>query len=258
MHHSYIDRFAQGDSPVHRLDARAKLAAVVAYTAVLISFDRYAVAALAPMAILPLAMLWLAGVPTWFALRRVAVASPLILALCLVSPFYDRPAHAVRLGPWAFDVAGGWLTAADVAAKFALALIALTALVSSTRFSLLLEALQRFRLPRVLVMQLGLLYRYLFVLIDEAMRIRRGRDFRGAAQAPIARRLGAVGGIVASLFVRTLDRADRVGVAMAARGFDGHARSLSRLRFRPADAAFLAATAAYLLLCRWAWPAILA
>ena len=50
MHHHFIDRFSLGDSPAHRLDARAKLVAVLGYMAVLISFDRYAVASLAPMA----------------------------------------------------------------------------------------------------------------------------------------------------------------------------------------------------------------
>ena len=63
MHHSYIDHFAQNDSVIHRLDARAKLLAVIAYTAVLISFDRYVVSALAPLTVAPLAMLWLARVP---------------------------------------------------------------------------------------------------------------------------------------------------------------------------------------------------
>ena len=75
MHHSHIDRFSQGDSPVHRLDARAKLLAVLAYTGVLVSFDRYSVSALAPMTIAPLAMLWIGRVPLGFALRRVLLLS---------------------------------------------------------------------------------------------------------------------------------------------------------------------------------------
>ena len=57
MHHSYIDRFSRGDTPVHRLDARVKLVAVLAYTGVLVSFDRQAVSVLAPLAVAPLAML---------------------------------------------------------------------------------------------------------------------------------------------------------------------------------------------------------
>ncbi len=257
MHHSHIDRFAQGDSPVHRLEARAKLVAVLAYTAVLISFNRYTVAALAPMAILPLSMLWFGGVPIWFALRRVAILSPFILAICLFSPLYDHSAHAAAFGPWRFVVSGGWLTAFDLAIKFTFGVLALTALMSTTPFASLLEAMRKLGAPKLLVMQLGFVYRYLFVLIDEAMRIRRGRDFRGAARAPVGRRLAAVGNIVGSLFVRTLERSDRIQTAMAARGYRGNSRSLSVSQFRGRDAAFLLAVAAYLLGCRWLYPAIL-
>ena len=197
MHHSYIDRFAQGGSPVHRLDARAKLVAVVAYSAVLISFNRYAVAELVPLAVLPLAMLWFGGVPAWFALRRVLFLSPFILFVCILSPWYDRSPEVVSFGPWRYAVAGGWLTSANIAVKFTLGVLALTALTSTTRFAWLLEGMRRLAVPKMLLIQLGFLYRYLFVLIDEAMRVRRSRDFRGAALAPVGRRLSAVGSIIA-------------------------------------------------------------
>jgi cobalt/nickel transport system permease protein len=254
MHHHFIDRFAMGDSPIHRLDARAKLAAVLGYTVVLISFDRYAVAELAPLAVLPLAMLWFGRVPVWFALRRVAILSPFILMLVLVSPIYDRAPQAVSFGPWKYAVAGGWLTAADLAVKFAFGVLALTAMISTTPFALLLEAMRRLGMPQAIVMQLGFLYRYLFVLIDEAMRVRRARDFRGAALAPAGRRLAAAGGVIGTLFVRTLNRSQRIHVAMAARGYRGEPRSLSRLHFGRSDALFLLGVAAYLAACRWGYP----
>ena len=255
MHHAYIDRFAQGDSPVHRLDARAKLLAVLAYSVLLISFGRYELSGLAGMTVLPLALLWAGGVPTWFALRRVAVLSPFILMLCLASPLYDRLPQPAGLGPWRWQVAGGWLTAGNVAAKFALGVLALTALTATTPFASLLEAMRRLGAPRAVVMQMGLLYRYIFLLIDQAMRVRRARDFRGSARAPAWRSLSAGGGIVAALFVRTLDRADGVQLAMSVRGWTGQPHGLRRLSFRAADAAFLATVAAYLAAARWAYPA---
>ena len=257
MHHHFIDQFAMGSSPIHRLDARAKLVAILAYTVVLISFNRYAVAALAPMAALPLALLWFAGVPVRFALRRVLILSPFILTLVLLSPLYDRAPHAVSFGPWRGTLGGGWLTAADIAAKFVLGVLALTALVCSTRFGLLLEAMRRLGVPQVVVMQLGFLYHYLFVLIDEAMRVRRARDFRGAALAPVGRRLAAVGGVIGTLFVRTLDRSQRIHLAMAARGYRGEPHSLSQLRFARADAVFLLLVVVYLVICGWLYPMIL-
>jgi len=254
MHHHFIDRFAMGDSPIHRLDARAKLVAVVGYTVVLISFDRYAVGDLFPMAVLPFALLWFARVPVWFALRRVAILSPFILMLVLMSPIYDRALHHGTFGPWEYAVSGGWLTAADISIKFALGVLALTAMMCATPFALLLEAMRRLGMPQVIVMQLGFLYRYLFVLIDEAMRVRRARDFRGAALAPVGRRLAAVGGVIGTLFVRTLDRSQRIHLAMAARGYRGQPRSLSQLRFTRTDAAFLAVVVLYLAACRYGYP----
>jgi len=257
MHHSYVDRFSQGDSPVHRLDARAKLLAVIAYTVVLISFGRYSVAVLAPMTVAPLAMLWFARVPLGFALRRLLLLCPFIAMLCLLSPLYDRTPQPVAFGPWRFDVTGGWLTAAGIAGKFALGLLALTALTCTTRFPLLLEAMRKLRLPKLLVVQLGFLYRYIFVLIDEAMRVRRARDFRGAARARAGRRLAAVGSIIGALFVRTIDRSERIHVAMCARGYRGEPHSLSRLRFRLTDGLFLLVIAAYLAACRGLYPALI-
>lgn len=254
MHHHFIDRFALGDSPIHRLDARGKFLVVLAYSVTLISFDRYAVADLAPMAVLPLAWLWFSDVPLWFALRRVVVLSPFILMLVLMSPMYDGSPHVVTLGPWRGTVGGGWLTAADVAIKFALGVLALTAMMCSTPFTQLLEAMRRLGMPQMVVMQLGFLYRYIFVLIDEAMRVRRARDFRGASLAPLGRQIAAVGGVVGTLFLRTLDRSQRIHLAMTARGYRGEPHSLNSLRFTTNDTLFLAVTGAYLIACRLVFP----
>jgi cobalt/nickel transport system permease protein len=254
MHHHFIDRFAMGDSPIHRLDARAKLVAVLAYSVTLISFDRYAVADLAPMAILPLAWLWFAEIPVWFALRRVAVLSPFILMLVLMSPIYDGSFHAVTFGPYNYTVSGGWLTAADIAIKFTLGVLTLTAMMCSTRFTQLLEAMRRLGMPQMVVMQLGFLYRYIFVLIDEAMRVRRARDFRGASLAPFGRQLAAVGGVVGTLFVRTFDRSQRIHLAMTVRGYRGEPHSLNYLRCTGVDVVFLVGVSVYLVACRLAYP----
>jgi cobalt/nickel transport system permease protein len=187
----------------------------------------------------------------WFALRRVLVLTPFILMLVLMSPIYDRTSHAVSFGPFSYTISGGWLTAANIMIKFIFGVLALTAMMCTTRFASLLEAMRYLGMPQIIVMQLGFLYRYIFVLIDEAMRLRRARDFRGAALAPVGRRLAAAGGVIGTLFVRTLDRSQRIQTAMAARGYRGEPHSLSQLRFTVYDAIFLIAAGAYLVACRW-------
>lgn len=257
MHHSHIDRFAQGTSVIHALDARTKLLAVLAYAAVLISYDRHALWTLAPMCVLPLGMLWLGQVPLWFALRRVAVLSPMIVIACLVSVFGQSQQYRLTLGGWQFALSGGQITAINIAAKFVLALLALTALTGTTPFSQLLQAMRRLAMPRLLVMQLGLVYRYLFVLIDQAMRLRRCRDLRAGQAAPLGRKFAAAGSMAGSLLVRTIDRSQRVDLAMRVRLFDGSPRSLATLRFTWTDAAALAAVGAYLVFCRLIYAKVL-
>jgi cobalt/nickel transport system permease protein len=254
MHHHFIDRYAMGDSLIHRLDARAKLVAILCYSVVLISFDRYSVANLAPMAVMPLTLLWFGGVPMWFAIRRVMILCPFIIMLVLMSPIYDHSLHYVQFGSWSYIISGGWLTAGNIAIKFALGVLALTAMMCTTRFALLLEAMRRLGMPQIIVMQLGFLYRYIFVLLDEAMRVRRARDFRGAALAPVGRRLAAVGGVIGTLFIRTLERSQRVQIAMSARAYRGEPHSLSQLHFTGADVVFLIVVAVYLIACGWGYP----
>ena len=86
--------------------------------------------------------------PVWFALRRVAILSPFILMLVLMSPIYDR-AHTWRASDrGTYTVSGGWLTAADIAIKFAFGVLALTAMMCTTPFALLLEAMRRWECHR--------------------------------------------------------------------------------------------------------------
>ena len=148
MHHHYIDRLAYGDSPIHRLDPRGKIIAVLAYTAVLISVPKYNLLALAPFAVLPFAMITLGAIPWRFVLKHTLIVSPLIICLALANPLWDRTARPL-LGPVGGPaLPGGWLIAGTILCKFAFGMAALIALTSTTRFADLTAALQRLRLPR--------------------------------------------------------------------------------------------------------------
>jgi len=239
MHHAYVDRFASGDSPVHRLDPRAKLVAVVAFTALVVSVPKYQVAALFPYAVFPFALLAFGGIPFAFVAKHLLIVSPFVVFVAVFNPLYDPAPMLVRLGPWSFWVRAGLVSCANICGKFVLTVSALVALVSTTPFSDLLKALAWFRLPRLFIIELSFLYRYLFVLIEEVMRLRRARDCRTVGPSPLARRLRVTGGMIGSLFVRTLERGERIYAAMLARGFDGTVRTLSQFHVRAADYAFL-------------------
>ena len=242
MHHAYLDRFAGMDSPVHRLDPRAKTVAVVLYIGFVVSAGRYEVLGLVPFALFPGLLIAASGVPPGYLLKRVLITSPLLLSLAVFPPIFNREvvAHA---GP--VPVTAGMLNAANLTLKFVVCILATLVLTSTTRFDRLLAGLQQMGLPKVLVVQLSFLYRYLFVLADEGIRMKVARESRLFGRAPAGRRLRAVGGALGVLFVRTLGRSERIYAAMASRGFDGNIRTLTTLHFHGYDFAFLALTVGY-------------
>jgi cobalt/nickel transport system permease protein len=108
-------------------------------------------------------------------------------------------------------------------------------LVGSTPFPVLLMAMRALKIPRLLAAIVGLMWRYLFVLADEALRLLRARESRSAAPVDgrgrrvggsLAWRARVAGGMVGNLFLRAFDRADRIYAAMLSRGYDGEVRTL--------------------------------
>ncbi len=247
MHHHYLDRFAYQDSPVHRLDPRAKILAVLAYSAVLISLGRYTVPS-PGYVIFPFSILVVGGIPLRFVLKHTLLVSPFILCLVALSPVFD--ATPIRVGE-SLVVRGGWLTAGSVLARFVLGMAALIGLASTTRFPELLKGFEKLGVPRALVSQLRFLYRYLFLLIDQSMHLRQAWSARDAGRGPVGWRWRAATGLVGVLFSRSIEQAERTYLAMIARGYDGSIRLLQPLRWRVADSLFAVAVAAYLFFLRW-------
>src|SRR4029077_12628649 len=92
------------------------------------------------------------------------------------------------------------------------------------------------------------LYRYLFVISEEAQHMTRAAACRGAGLARL--RFGAAAGALAVLFARSHGRAEDIHRAMIARGFTGHFRTLGALHFRAGDAWFTALASMVTVLLR--------
>jgi len=241
MHHAHIDKFAYQDSPVHRLDSRVKFIVVLVFTAVVVSLPRTSLTILACYAIGPFAILVLAGIPLRFTFKQILLVSPFVLVLALSCPLYDRTPVATAFGPFSWHLTLGWMRCFAILGKFTVTMLALIALVSTTRFNDLLTGLQRLGLPRVLVIQLGFLYRYIFVLIDKAHHILRAREGRKLRSLGFKAELRIVAAMLGSLFIRSIDTAEHINIAMQARGFDGKWKTTTKLRIHLPDCIFASA-----------------
>jgi cobalt/nickel transport system permease protein len=193
--------YVPGSSPVHRLPATGKLVGAVGLALVVALAPRdawglYAVAAAGLGAAAALSRL-----PPLRLLTRLLLAEPFALGVTLLSLFQP----------------GGTGVFLSLLAKSNLCLAGFVVLGMTTRFTDLVRALLDLRVPTLIVSILALTYRFLFLLADEAGRMRRARLSRSGPRGRLDRRLAA--GLIAQLFIRSSERAERVYAAMCARGF---------------------------------------
>jgi len=227
-----LDALAARDTPLARIDARALTVTTLAFVVTVVSFDRYAVAALFPLALYPVALAALGDVPAAALLRKLAIAAPFAVMVGLFNPLLDR----VPVSIGGVDVAAGWVSFASILVRFVLTISAALLLVAGTGMNGLAAALRRLGLPRIFTAQLTFLFRYAFVLGGEASRMATARELRGNGRAL---RLTETGPMLGHLLLRAFARAERIHHAMRARGFDGEVRLLGGRRWQARDTRFV-------------------
>ncbi len=221
-----MDTLATGDSPLHRLDPRAKLVTTLVFIVTVVSFGKYELSALIPFFIFPLVQISAGSLPAGYLLRKVLIVAPFALFIGVFNPLLDREI-LFRIG--SVHLSGGWVSYLSILLRFVLTVSAALTLVALTGFNTVCLALEKLGTPRPFVVQLIFLYRYIFVLMDEAARLARARalrtfESRGMGFMPFV-------SILAQLLLRTLDRAQRVHLAMRCRGFEGHMPILKPMHF---------------------------
>lgn len=238
-----LDQVATGDSAIHRLDARAKVLVTLAFIVCVMSFGRYEIARQLPFFAYPILVCALARVPARLVVRQALVVLPVALLIGLPNPVFDRTPLFEVAG---IAVSGGWVSMLSIVLRALLAAAASVVLVAVTGFPAICAALERLGMPKPLAVQLLFLYRYLGVLGEEAQRMNAAYELRSNGRALTLRHFGS---LASRLLLRTWDRAERIYLAMCARGFTGDFTTGRATRFVPAYWAFLVgACSAFLLL----------
>lgn len=244
MHVSVLDVYQPRETWLHHLDPRVKLLVTVFFILTAVTLPEGAWISYALLIIFLLALSWTAKLGLSFTLRRGFIALPFVLTAL--------PLIFLTPGEILFTLPGlGWtITGSGVARVMAILVrtwIAVQAgiLMSATSsVSDLLWGLERVRVPRIIVATVGFMVRYLFVLVDEALRMLRARASRsprleGVRTPGIFWQGRTAGMMVGSLFLRSLERSERVYAAMLSRGYDGRLRMLEPSKIESRDWAAL-------------------
>jgi cobalt/nickel transport system permease protein len=215
----FSDVFAHKENCISRIEARTKIVFVV--LALVINLLSPSVYAPLAIAVFCLATLVAIKIPPRLLLLRLIM--PLVMAaVVLVTQLFfygTTPLFTVPfLGVVGYEegLFHGLLIMSRVIGGVSLILF----LGMSTPAHKLLMAARWFRLPKVFVELSLLIYRYIFVLIEEAISIKDAQRVR-LGYGNWRRGMKSVGTLGGILVLRAYDRAERVFTAMIARGYSG-------------------------------------
>ena len=240
MKHAYLDQYSDIDSYFHRLDARTKLIYTFIFIllVVLTSLDSWPL--LGFYAGITVILILASKLPPLYVIRRSLIVMPFVILIAVFVPFFREGEIIASFNIWQWNITmsdTGIQAFLTIMAKSWLSILNLIWLTATTKITHILYALERLHFPRVLVMILSFMYRYIFVIVDEVMRMKQARDSRNIGSSRLCN-LRTIGNMIGILFIRSYERSERVYTAMSSRGFDGQVRVIEQLKFSKADVIF--------------------
>lgn len=233
MHLHFLDPYRPRHSLIHALDPRVKFVFTLAFVLTMAFLPVGAWPVYVLMLTIALSITVLSELGLKYVLKRSLLAIPFVLAAVPLLFTIKGPAlFTIPIGSLTFTITSTGLERfLSIMFKSWVSVQVAIVFAASTSFPEMLLAMRAVKIPRLLVSLFGLMWRYMFVMVDEAVRLLRARSARSGAiegtQAggSIAWRAKVTGGMAGNLFVRSIDRGDRIYAAMAARGYDGEIRS---------------------------------
>ena len=230
------ERFAQGNSLLHRRDPKAKIIAAVAFVSVAATSNSFIVAFVSLF--LGVTLFFLTHLPVRLVLKRMIAINTFTLFLWLTLPLTYGGRELTTMGPLSLSAERLQL-AALITLKTNAIILAIIALLGTSRIANIGHALETLHCPKKLCFILLFSYRYVFVIYQEYRRLVRAAQMRCFVPATTIHTYRTFGYLFGMTLVKSWNRATRVHQAMVLRGFNGQLIPLSKDIYTTGDTVFL-------------------
>ena len=243
-----LGQFFPGNSPIHNLDPRAKLVAMICYIVALFMgqwFVTYAI-----LLVVLIAVVKVSTVKPKALVRGLKPVVFILVFTAVLNVFYTPGEPLVSF--WIFKITREGILHAFFMVVRIIMLITCTFLLTYTTSPLsltdglesLMGPLKRIHVPvHELSMMMSIALRFIPTLIEETDKIMSAQKARGADfdSGNLIQKAKALIPLLVPLFISAFRRADELATAMECRcyhGGEGRTR-MKQLRYRPGDAAFM-------------------
>lgn len=155
---------------------------------------------------------------------------PIVFLIGILNPILDKT-PAFKIGN--LDVSTGWVSFIAIILRGLLSFQAILLLIETTGFNDIFRTMRYIGLPKILCTQLMLTYRYIAVLLEEVIIMKRARMARGYGKDSYPIKMW--GQFIGQLLIRCVQRATAIHRAMIARGFNGTLPTGSKLEWNLAS-----------------------
>ncbi len=211
-----IDATAKQNRWMNQIHPLVKLILTIYYIVLTVSFHKYDVEGLLGMCIYPMVVFIIGDLKWKDALYRLRIVLPLVCIVGIFNPFFD---HRVVATFGSVQVWGGVCSMITLMLKGILTVFASYILIATTSIEGICYAFRLLHVPKIMVTQFLLIYRYITLLLTETKRITQAYALRAPGQKGIHYKVW--GSLVGQLLLRSMDRADDVYESMCLRGFNG-------------------------------------
>jgi cobalt/nickel transport system permease protein len=199
-----------------------------------LTLGKYDINGIVLFAAFPLFVILVSDMPVKTILKRLALLSPFIIMVAVANPFFDRRPF-LTVGE--ITLTAGTVSGIVIVGKSFVLITAIITLSMIVPFYRLCDALRGFRVPEVFITQLVLIYRYSFLLVEEAVALQKARNMRSFGGK--GKEFFTTPKMIGSLLLRTNERGERIYRGMLARGFNGTVHHGSDEPFKVKDVLFV-------------------
>ncbi len=211
-----MEESARGDGILNRCPCPCKVLVTVAVIAAGASVSRYRIDISSLLLLYPMLLFLISKASVRECMRRIRLVIPLLFFVGIANPFLDRETLFV-LGE--MKISGGMVSMITLFEKGILAVLSVYFLMLTTTIEEICRFLRKLHIPKLLVIIILLIYRYIYVLMEEAQTMYDAYMLRAPGQKGIHFRVW--GTFLGQLLLRSMERAADVYESMCVRGFDG-------------------------------------
>lgn len=231
----HLEKFSEGNSFLHRADPRVKILVFTVFSILC----AVATGIKTPMIYLlySLTLLAIAKLELKILISRLFIANFFIAFIWLFIPLSYPGNSFISVGPIKLSMEG-LNYALAITIKCNAIILATITLISTSSVLSLAHAMLYLKIPRKLVTIFFLFYRYITVIHEEYIKIKKAAALRGFMPKTNIHTYKTYAYIIGGILIKSYERAEEIYKTMLCRGFKGYFPLFEHFQIRKSDIIF--------------------